>query len=126
MVWQIDFHKDFALEFKEYEDTIRLEIMAIVELLREEGPSLGRPHVDTLQGSRHANMKELRCRGACKTWRVAFAFTPERVALLLAAGDKSQMKSKRFYRWLVTTAEKRLDQFLKEAMKKEATSDESA
>lgn len=100
--------------------------MAVVELLREEGPSLGRPHVDTLQGSRHANMEELRCRGACKTWRVAFAFTPERAALLLVAGDKSRMKSKRFYRWLVTTAEKRFDEFLKEATEKEATSDDSA
>ncbi len=126
MVWKIDFHQDFALEFKEYEDTIRLEFMAIVELLREEWPSLGRPHVDTLQGSRHANMKELRCRGACKTWRVAFAFTPERSALLLAAGDKSRAKSNRFYRRLVTNAEKRLDEFLKEATEKEATSDESA
>lgn len=50
MGWKIDFHSDFALEFKEYEDTIRLEIMAIVQMFREEGPSLGRPHVDTLQG----------------------------------------------------------------------------
>ena len=56
----------------------------------------------------------------------AFAFTPERTALPLAAGDKSRMKSKRFYRWLITTAEKRLDRFLKEATQKEATSDESA
>ena len=64
MVWKIDFHQEFALEFKECEDTIRSGIMAIVELLREEGPSLGQPHVDTLQGSRHENMKELRCRGA--------------------------------------------------------------
>ena len=126
MVWKIDFHQDFALEFKEYEDTTRLEIMAIVEVLREEGPTLGRPHVDTLQGTRHGNMKELRCRGACKTWRVAFAFTPKRAALLLAAGDKSRMKSKRFYRRLIATAEKRLDEFLKEATEKEAASDESA
>ena len=104
MVWKIDFHQDFALEFKEYEDTTRLEIMAIVEVLLDEGPSLGRPHADTLHGSRHANMKELRCRGACKTWRMAFVFTPERTALLLAAGDKSRMKSKRFYRQLIATA----------------------
>jgi hypothetical protein len=29
-------------------------------LLREFGPALKRPHCDTLKGSRHANMKELR------------------------------------------------------------------
>jgi len=29
-------------------------------LLQEFGPQLGRPRVDTLKGSRYANMKELR------------------------------------------------------------------
>ena len=60
MVWKTAFHQASALEFKACEDTTRLAFMAIVEVLREEGPSLGRPHVHTLQGSRHGNMKEFR------------------------------------------------------------------
>jgi len=45
--------------------------------------------VDTLKGSRYANMKELRFSAADGEWRVAFAFDPRRAAILLVAGDKS-------------------------------------
>ena len=51
------------------------------------GPALGRPLVDTISGSRHANMKELRPRGG--NLRVLFAFDPRRLAILLIGGDKS-------------------------------------
>ncbi|MDE0523596.1 MAG: addiction module toxin RelE [Boseongicola sp. SB0675_bin_26] len=125
MDWPIDLHEDFALELEACADSVKVEIMAIAEILKEEGPTLGRPHVDTLKGSRHSNMKELRCRGDCKTWRVAFAFTPERTALLLVAGNKSGMKSTRFYRRLIETADDRLDRFLEEETDKTATSTES-
>ena len=52
----------------------------------EHGPTLGRPYADTIQGSRYANMKELRPRGG--TIRILFAFDPRRVAILLLGGDK--------------------------------------
>ncbi|MEI6726501.1 MAG: type II toxin-antitoxin system RelE/ParE family toxin [Actinomycetes bacterium] len=60
-------------------------LTAAVELLEKLGPSLGRPLVDTLKGSKHPNMKELRP----GTVRVLFAFDPRRTAILLLAGDKS-------------------------------------
>lgn len=63
--------------------------------LREYGPALGRPEVDTLNGSKHANMKELRFRADGGVWRVAFAFDPERNAILLVAGDKSGTSEKK-------------------------------
>jgi len=44
--------------------------------------------VDTLNGSRHANMKELRFSAAGDKWRVAFAFDTRRKSILLIAGDK--------------------------------------
>ena len=40
--------------------TCRTKILALAILLRQFGPQLGRPRVDTLKDSRHANMKELR------------------------------------------------------------------
>lgn len=49
-------------------------------MLEAFGPQLGRPKVDTLTGSKHANMKELRFDAADGVWRVAFAFDPERTA----------------------------------------------
>jgi hypothetical protein len=78
-------------------------------LLEQFGPQLRRPRADTLNGSRHANMKELRFDAADGVWRVAFAFDPNRKAILLVAGDKSGGSEKRFYRQLIETADERFD-----------------
>ena len=45
-------------------------------------------------------------------WRVAFAFDPNRKAILLVAGDKSGVSEKRFYRQLIDTADARFDAYL--------------
>ena len=79
-------------------------------LLKQFGPALGRPRVDTLKGSRHANMKELRFDAADGVWRVAFAFNPKRRAILLVGGDKSGGSEKRFYRLLIKKADARFDE----------------
>ena len=76
----------------------------------------GTSAVDTLSGSRHANMKELRFRADGGVWRIAFAFDPERAAILLIAGDKSGVGSDRFYKGLIKRADARFDQHL-EALK---------
>jgi hypothetical protein len=81
-------------------------------LLKQFGPGLGRPRVDTLKGSRHANMKELRFDADNGVWRVAFAFDPKREAILLGGGDKSGGGEKRFYRQLLKKADKRFDDHL--------------
>lgn len=84
----------------------------MVTLLGLYGPQLRRPHADTLKGSKHANMKELRLRAAGGVWRVAFAFDPDRSAFLLVAGDKSGMSEHRFYRQLIDVADRRYDDHL--------------
>jgi hypothetical protein len=68
--------------------------------------------VDTLNDSRHANMKELRVGGTDGEWRVAFAFDPRRRAILLVAGDKSGGSEKKFYRALIRKADDRFDAHL--------------
>jgi hypothetical protein len=73
---------------------------------------MGRPRVDTLKGSRHANMKELRFSAAAGEWRVAFAFDAKRKAILLVGGDKSGHSEKRFYRELIRKADDRFDAHL--------------
>lgn len=66
------------------------QVVAALELLAERGPQLGRPLVDTVVGSRHKNMKELRPGSSGRSeLRVLFAFDPERRAILLVAGDKA-------------------------------------
>jgi hypothetical protein len=73
---------------------------------------LGRPHADTLRGSRHANMKELRCNAGGGVWRIAFAFDRDLKAILLAAGEKSGGGERRFYRQLIARADERFDHHL--------------
>lgn len=103
---------EFKLEFDALHEDVRTELLALSLVLQEFGPQLGRPRVDTLSGSRHANMKELRFGAADGQWRVAFAFDPRRKAILLVAGDKSGGSEKRFYRELIRKADDRFDAHL--------------
>ena len=91
---------------------VRRAILAHSRLLREYDPQLGRPRVDTLNGSRHANMKEMRFSAPGGEWRVASAFDPVRRAMLLVAGDKSGGGERRFYRELIRKADERFDRHL--------------
>ena len=112
MAWSIQFDDLFFIEAASFETTVRAELAACLILLREFGPALKRPHCDTLKGSRHANMKELRFTADDGVWRVAFAFDPKRNAIMLVAGDKSGVREKRFYRQLIATADGRFDAHL--------------
>jgi hypothetical protein len=109
MTWAVLLADEFEPEFLALEIDVQDEIFAMTRLLQQFGPNLGRPRVDTLKGSRHANMKELRFEAANGVWRVAFAFDPKRRAILFVAGDKSGGSQKRFYRELVRKADARFD-----------------
>jgi len=65
-------------------------VAAAIDKLADDGPTLGRPLVDLVKGSRHHNMKELRpgSTGSSEI-RVLFIFDPHRRAVLLVGGDKS-------------------------------------
>ncbi len=89
MLWRVQLHEEFEAEFDTLSRPVQDELLAHAKLLEQFGPQLGRPHVDTLKGSRHANMKELRFEADRGVWRIAFAFDPQRSAILLVAGDKS-------------------------------------
>ncbi|MGL5114956.1 MAG: type II toxin-antitoxin system RelE/ParE family toxin [Beijerinckiaceae bacterium] len=111
-MWIVTFADESELEFDALPDAVQDGILARLILLEREGPVLGRPHADTLVGSRHANMKELRCNAAEGVWRIAFAFDPSRQAILLAGADKSGVGEKSFYRRLINKADKRFDRHL--------------
>lgn len=114
MDWMVSFHKVFEAEFADFSDSVKIEIMASVRLLQTFGPQLSRPHADTLDGSKYANMKELRFKADNGVWRVAYAFDPERAAILLVAGDKSGTSQKRFYKNLIKKADERFSEHLQE------------
>jgi hypothetical protein len=87
LIWEIYFTALaekwlLGLDERDYE-----AIMAAVELLETNGPALGRPAVDRIEGSRHHNMKELRSFGGFI--RALFVFDPARRAIVLLGGDKA-------------------------------------
>jgi hypothetical protein len=86
-------------------------VEAAVDVLSEYGPTLGRPLVDTLTGSKIANLKELRPRQT--TIRVLFVFDPWRSAILLIAGDKAG-QWKTWYDRAIPRAEELFEVYLKE------------
>jgi hypothetical protein len=112
VAWTVEIGDEFEPEFDALQEEVQLEILALSRLLQTFGPELGRPRVDTLNGSLHANMKELRFAAADGQWRVAFAFDPKRKAILLVAGDKSGVGERRFYRELIRKADERFDAHL--------------
>lgn len=114
MPWIVLFHGDFEPEFSALDLSAQNALLIDAGLLERFGPKLGRPHVDTLKGSKHRNMKELRIRTADGVWRFAFAFDPRRQAVILVGGDKSGVAKDRFYRSLVKRADDRFDRWLEQ------------
>jgi hypothetical protein len=112
MRWTVEICDELEPEFDALPEEARIEILALGRLLQEFGPQLKRPHVDTLNDSRHANMKELRFRAHDGQWRIAFAFDTRRRAILLVAGNKSGNNEKRFYRELIRKADARFEAHL--------------
>src|SRR6186997_302573 len=96
----------FGLLVMEDPETANL-VEDAVDLLAEYGPMLGRPLVDTLQGSSIHNMKELRPGSSGRSEvRVLFVFDPWRRAVLLVAGDKAGNWT-RWYEQQIPVAEQR-------------------
>ena len=107
MAWTVTNHDEFDAEFDALPEAVQDALLAVALVLADMGPVLGRPHVDTLEGSRYPNMKELRFDADDGVWRVAFAFDPARKAILLVAGDKSGVAQRRFYKTLIAKADTR-------------------
>jgi hypothetical protein len=97
---------------QDVDSAAREDIRATLLVLREIGPRLGRPLVDTLKGSKLTNLKELRVQSKARPFRILFVFDPRRVAILLVGGNKQ--RDKRFYLRMIPLAEKIYEQYLKE------------
>ncbi|MCK5750021.1 MAG: type II toxin-antitoxin system RelE/ParE family toxin [Oricola sp.] len=111
--WTVRLHDAFEPEFEALAEAVQDELLAQAQVIETFGPAAGRPRVDTLKGSKHANMKELRFDADDGVWRAAFAFDPKREAIILVAADKSGGSEKKFYKRLIKTADERFDQHLK-------------
>jgi len=102
-MWTVLFGEIFDAWFEEQEEALQEKILADLINLSTYGPTLSRPYADTVKGSRHKNMKELRIQYAGKPVRAFFAFDPVRRAVILCAGDKSNDKN--FYPRMIRIAD---------------------
>ncbi len=108
--WEVEFHPACERWADALDQADAEALLAGVRVLRSVGPTLGRPLVDTIVGSRHKNMKELRPGSTGRSEiRVLFAFDRARKAILLVGGDKSNDWS-RWYGLNIPIADDRLDE----------------
>jgi hypothetical protein len=108
--WAVEFHPACEAWADTLDDSDARALLAAVRVLRDQGPILGRPLVDSVVGSRHSNMKELRPGSTGRTEiRVLFAFDVNRQAILLVGGDKSA-DWKGWYRRNIPIADDRFDE----------------
>lgn len=98
----------------------RVQILAAVSLLEEQGPDLKRPIVGKIKGSSLIpSMKELRPGSSGRSEiRILFVFDPKRKAIMLVGGDK-QRKWDKWYRKAIPEAERRYLVWLEERYGKE-------
>jgi hypothetical protein len=130
MDWQVEEHDQYTVWFEKQEEDLQDEILAVVGLLKREGPKLSRPYADTLKASEHSNMKELRVQYCGQPWRILFAFDPMRSAILLIGGNKTG--NAQWYKENIRIADERFTEHLeelqnkKEDVKKEVVKDDDA
>jgi hypothetical protein len=111
-MWEVEFTDEFERWWQSLEEAQQVAIDRSVRLLEQTGPSLGRPHADSVKGSRHSNMKELRSQCGGQPLRTFFAFDPRRSAILLIGGDKAG--DSRFYERMIPIADDLYDVYLSE------------
>jgi len=109
-MWSIDRTEEIAEWIRGMDDDAKEAIFKSLLILQEIGPSLGRPHVDSIKESRHKNMKKLRIQNRQRLFRILFAFDTDRKAILLVGGDKRG--DKRFYQKMMPLADSLFDKHL--------------
>ncbi len=111
-MWDVEVTDQFAEWFAALSPVDQDAIDFSVRLLAELGPDLKRPYADTVRGSRHRNMRELRSQSSGRPLRTFYAFDPRRTAILLIGGEKTG--DNRFYDRMIPVADALYDEYLLE------------
>ncbi len=114
--WEVEFTNEFGKWWNGLTEDEQVDVRARVDLLRDFGPALRRPHSGSINSSKHPNMKELIIQHAGRPYRVLYALDPRRCAILLIGGDKTG--DDRWYEKFVPIADRLFDEHLA-ALRKE-------
>jgi hypothetical protein len=115
MPWNVEYTDEFAEWFRDLRKPQQDDVTAAGLLLMEMGPQLPFPYSSGINGSRHAQMRELRVQSGGKPLRIFYAFDPRRSAILLIGGDKTG--DDRFYERMIPIADKLYDVYIAEIRK---------
>ena len=89
MAWEVEVSDEFIGWYESLSEREGVSVDTAVDMLQDYGPTLGRPYIDTLKGSKFSNIKELRVQHLGRPLRILFAFDPRRSAYLILGGDKT-------------------------------------
>lgn len=110
--WEVVFTDTTSDWLMTEEEEVRESIFASLGLLEVKGPNLGRPHADTLEGSKHRNLKELRVQHNGKPYRLFYIFNKYREAVILCGASKKGVNENDFYKKMIKIAEKEYEKEL--------------
>ncbi len=111
-MWKVAYSDEFDHWFDSLNEKQQDDLRVGIQLLIELGPNLPRPYADTVEGSKYSNMKELRTQSQGRPIRTFFAFDPNRCAILLIGGNKTD--DKKFYKKMIPFADEIYRKHLKE------------
>lgn len=109
MSWEVILLEEVERWYLTLDEDAMAAVTGAIDLLELEEPTLGRPTVDKVNGSKSHNIKELRPAGT--SIRVLFIFDPRRQAILLLGGDKAG-NWKSWYDNNIPIAERRYENWL--------------
>ena len=113
MKWEVLISEEYEKWFNGLPQKHKVAIAIDLQVLKDVGPLLGRPHADQIKGSKFNNLKELRTKVSGRIYRSLFAFDPERKAVILCGGEKKVKNQEKFYQKLIVQAEAIFDKHLK-------------
>jgi hypothetical protein len=75
-MWTVITTDVFNEWLEQKDESIQEKVLASLVVLQQQGPSLGRPFIDTVYDSKFTNMKKLRVQHRGKPLRAFFVFDP--------------------------------------------------
>lgn len=124
--WEVVSHPEFDAWLDAISEASQEKVAALVRLLKQHGPSLGRPYADRIKGSKYKNLKELRPTSKTdEALRILFYFDKRRDAVLLVGGDKAGNWS-HWYDENIPVAEQRIREHLQKLADEEKQAAEAA